>query len=1242
MKLHYSLARYIRRCGYAAGLTLSAGSLLSAQDKAVDYLTHAGNMPEAVSQQAGYTFNLDVRRPDTEGMTPWGTREGSLSIVDAVKNGEAAIKGWCPWRNIYGSPNHNYEIFVPDVKAGEQYTAGVTHDSTTYISFAIRPTIQNELNGVKAQGRQVEEISYIGARSVLPSWEDSSAFTYYTEEDILNGIFNSAGKLVTRTKFMAIYGQDGTQLTDEQGRKLYTDRTSNQYYKKVYADELDVVGTLVELPSHLNEIHTGKVGDNTLGEGRAEIVWTDTPVDVYNNRLIIELSGFSLAVGAYSQYGDVYNNLTYIQDVRVSDDIIAASSYDGDADNNSLVVIRAQAIGQNTTLSDEAAGVLSSNYNNSGKAACVYNGSKVTNDARNNSTFIYGSSIYQDVAGAWTGGDATGNSVFISRSNISTGLQDVDPTRGAYSTRTGTVENNMVIIDDTFDADAAGITPEDLGSTSSAAGGKTATVPDVTTMHDDIQGGASSRAYGDKGAHNNKVIMLGITTPSTDESNKGELVTTTIQGNIFGGVVLNNSHTAADVDYSLPAASATNNTVVLSGVEVQTSSVVPVLRARSPQDNVWGEKYISTDVGRICGGYVGAPRDGRAAGKANDNTVIVMDSRVGNSIYGGSNEGNGEACGNELHLSHVDTTGNDGSYQDRTFYGGWINAYEDGGRGNNNHVWLYGSGWSMDNTFLHGAWGNELAHDTHGDILGAGGDTFIKGAKRFDGTYFYDGSGATLATLQLSNVVRNAADGSSSVIFSDVTAFDGANFYNGSRNNTGTFEEMAIMRLTDSKDIMPSVVDIRANGDGSVDFITDDAKSSVIATFVPERGEIVGTDDVVLAKGIHHYDSSTESFVDKDGKVLYAVARGAIINSSSKIMASGIACYEFDEESGNLEFRSAPSTINGTPNPDSVVLATFVSSTIEGSDSEGNAIDIDIKDSEVDKNGIHMVKRGDINSVFAKIDGYNEYSTYTRGNWLHLQGWQGKLKGFDHFEKLSFVFTDETDLTKPMLTITGPKEDTGLTYTDESGTVRPIDVEVDVSAIAEKLQQGDIIPVIGHEGNGEIAGMDDVPEGAVGGEQRIRKGVTRDITIKTRFKELDSPGDVFDNFGIVEVYERTESATPESKALLEGRIATLAFNNAAGNLVAEQAIESAARAAAAADGEQLGRVPKDELDPGRRLFYVMSGGHTKVDSGSHVNVDGFNALVGIAENVTEDRTLTLGAFMETGWGQYTTLNSYAH
>ena len=59
-------------------------------------------------------------------------------------------------------------------------------------------------------------------------------------------------------------------------------------------------------------------------------------------------------------------------------------------------------------------------------------------------------------------------------------------------------------------------------------------------------------------------------------------------------------------------------------------------------------------------------------------------------------------------------------------------------------------------------------------------------------------------------------------------------------------------------------------------------------------------------------------------------------------------------------------------------------------------------------------------------------------------------------------------------------------------------------------------------------------------------------------------------------------------------------------------------------------------------FAAVSGGTSSTDTGSHVDVDGVNALVGLAWGAdVGSGKLTAGVFVEGGWGNYSTFNSFS-
>ena len=104
----------------------------------------------------------------------------------------------------------------------------------------------------------------------------------------------------------------------------------------------------------------------------------------------------------------------------------------------------------------------------------------------------------------------------------------------------------------------------------------------------------------------------------------------------------------------------------------------------------------------------------------------------------------------------------------------------------------------------------------------------------------------------------------------------------------------------------------------------------------------------------------------------------------------------------------------------------------------------------------------------------------------------------------------------------------------------------------------------------------------------------------------------------------------ESKSFLEGRAAALGTLNQGTDLAANGAMESALRAAAT---EQSGNVA---------VFSALGGGASRYKTGSHVDVNGFTATVGLAHDTDVlGEEFMLASFAEYGLGSYHTYNTFA-
>ena len=114
-------------------------------------------------------------------------------------------------------------------------------------------------------------------------------------------------------------------------------------------------------------------------------------------------------------------------------------------------------------------------------------------------------------------------------------------------------------------------------------------------------------------------------------------------------------------------------------------------------------------------------------------------------------------------------------------------------------------------------------------------------------------------------------------------------------------------------------------------------------------------------------------------------------------------------------------------------------------------------------------------------------------------------------------------------------------------------------------------------------------------------------------------------------------ADPKAKALSEGFLSGLALVNQGADLVAGKGITDATNAAKKSVATQGAGT-----NYGFGTFGAISGGWSKYNTGSHVDVSGLSLIAGLSfgADVAPGR-LTLGAFFEYGTGSYDSYNSFA-
>lgn len=104
------------------------------------------------------------------------------------------------------------------------------------------------------------------------------------------------------------------------------------------------------------------------------------------------------------------------------------------------------------------------------------------------------------------------------------------------------------------------------------------------------------------------------------------------------------------------------------------------------------------------------------------------------------------------------------------------------------------------------------------------------------------------------------------------------------------------------------------------------------------------------------------------------------------------------------------------------------------------------------------------------------------------------------------------------------------------------------------------------------------------------------------------------------------SVNPKTKSFLEGRLAGLALVTQGADIVAGQGMSSAIAAAE----QQEGRLT---------VFGTVSGGTSRYDTGSHIDLDGFGLMAGVSQ---KQDNLAGAVFVEGGWGSYDSHNNFAN
>lgn len=217
------------------------------------------------------------------------------------------------------------------------------------------------------------------------------------------------------------------------------------------------------------------------------------------------------------------------------------------------------------------------------------------------------------------------------------------------------------------------------------------------------------------------------------------------------------------------------------------------------------------------------------------------------------------------------------------------------------------------------------------------------------------------------------------------------------------------------------------------------------------------------------------------------------------------------------------------------------------------------------------------------------------GNTLNVSTSGINIKKVGNFETYNFYLPSSTSNNTVMIQTSDGADLTGSTV-----AVKAIDPGV-------ALQSGDRIYLLktgGLTGNASLVNSANVSQG---------------FSLQYDLAMVQDANDIYATVS-------GSSVNPKTKSFLEGRLAGLALVTQGADIVAGQGMSSAIAAAE----QQEGRLT---------VFGTVSGGTSRYDTGSHIDLDGFGLMAGVSQ---KQDNLAGAVFVEGGWGSYDSHNNFAN
>ncbi|WP_144412059.1 beta strand repeat-containing protein [Endomicrobium proavitum] len=339
-----------------------------------------------------------------------------------------------------------------------------------------------------------------------------------------------------------------------------------------------------------------------------------------------------------------------------------------------------------------------------------------------------------------------------------------------------------------------------------------------------------------------------------------------------------------------------------------------------------------------------------------------------------------------------------------------------------------------------------------------------------------------------------------------------------------------------------------------------------------------------------------------------AVAIGGSASSAGNVSATGNVIQIADSA-----FNNNSSIVGGNAGAETDLGATFTGDLYATNNTvniSGNTIFAAGKDTII--YGGYAVRTGYNGTQFAADGTTNFIDDAFTGNTLNLRTKGLVVSGVQNFQNYNFYLPDNINNGEAMITATDGNGESIINASKSNGAIRLRDANIKVYTV-NPLNIGDRYVLI----KSSSYNFDGSPS---------------DVTIAKNKLKIFEVGLSIDPVGSGEelaVAVTGVKVNPQSKALSEERVASIAFIGQGADLIADKAYASAAAS--------LSSINSGRFAP----FIAISGGKSRYKTGSHADISGVTLAAGLAKGFEiKNASITAGAFIEHGNGKYESLNAF--